>query len=666
MDLNTSVLNSTAVLLSWQHLYCTTTQASSYRPIEKKVAVIWFKHDLRTDDHSALISASRYNSVLPLYIFDRRIISRFSDETLELVLMALNDLKTSLKDQGSDLMIRFGGAETVIPELVSDLASHYTAGLKSVDVFVEEEVEYDLRRMIGTVEESLLNPLLSQGKPSRILLWRTPFYDIENLKELPAFYCDFENLKYSRTTPLESPVLPRLDIDLDLGTLPTFDDVKRYLDDNPQRLKVSWTSVKGVSAISILRKKKFDQGKTQSDLLVESKANEGNEVDSNFKRRKVRKLESSLFISKEGNVVGGGTHIVLNALAAYLRYLEGTSRDDWQEVHEKLRVTESRYGASFGALFGSAIFLGIVSRRRVYYEAIKYERDRNAGFLSPFGFSASSVATAADTVCSMEWYWLMALKSQVCKEGRYPVRIWRWNGHLIQFQYTVVGHEGPAILLVHGFGAFLEHYRDNLDAISGSGNRVYAITLLGFGKSEKPNIVYTEIMWAELLRDFIIDVVGEPAHVVGNSIGGYLVANLAGLWPSLAKSVVLVNTAGWVVAGKSSIQIAEERQTSCAAWLGGRLLLLYLRSRVGNIVKNCYPINKGRADDWLINEMQRAGMKDPLSNSKKSLSMLREHCNGIVIKELEAGHCPHDERPDEVNLLITEWVVTAERSLQLC
>jgi len=92
--------------------------------------------------------------------------------------------------------------------------------------------------------------------------------------------------------------------------------------------------------------------------------------------------------------------------------------------------------------------------------------------------------------------------------------------HHFLFQYTVVGDDGPAILLVHGFGAFHGHYRDNLCSIAEDGNRVWAITLLGFGKSEKPNIVYSELMWAELLRDFIIEVVGEPAHLVGNSMGG--------------------------------------------------------------------------------------------------------------------------------------------------
>lgn len=68
-------------------------------------------------------------------------------------------------------------------------------------------------------------------------------------------------------------------------------------------------------------------------------------------------------------------------------------------MHQKLR---SRDGASFVALFAPALSLGIISRRRVYNEAIKYEKERNAGFLSPFGYSTATVAAAADATCSME------------------------------------------------------------------------------------------------------------------------------------------------------------------------------------------------------------------------------------------------------------------------
>jgi deoxyribodipyrimidine photolyase len=39
-------------------------------------AILWFKHDLRVDDHPGLVAASKYRSLVPLYVFDHRILSR--------------------------------------------------------------------------------------------------------------------------------------------------------------------------------------------------------------------------------------------------------------------------------------------------------------------------------------------------------------------------------------------------------------------------------------------------------------------------------------------------------------------------------------------------------------------------------------------------------------
>ncbi|KAG8381484.1 hypothetical protein BUALT_Bualt06G0126600 [Buddleja alternifolia] len=647
-------------------------------------AIVWYKHDLRIEDHPGLVAASQHRCVVPLYVFDRRILSRFSDEVIELLLFALEDLRKLLKEQGSNLMIRFGSAESVICELVKEV--------QATSIFVEEEVEYELCVMLDIIKESLSSVSFTGGNP-KILTWSTPFYDIKSLAGLPSSFDDFKKLKLPVVSSLSPPKLPDHVMDSSWGTMPTLDDVKKFIDnisDSRNTIKER-TLIKKFSAANLLRKKLG--GNIE---LKPAELEEDNQQDSRSKTTQRKKSEKSAFITRQGSIVAGGASLVLNALAAYLRYLEGTARDEYQEVHEKLRLTEKREGASFLALFGSALLLGIISRRRVYFEAIKYEKARNGGFLSPFGYSTTTVAAAIDTVSSMEWYWLLTLKGRRNEESNFSIRIWRWNNYLIQ--YTVAGHEGPAVLLVHGFGAFLEHYRDNIYPIAEAGNRVWAITLLGFGKSEKPNIVYTELVWAELLRDFIIEVVGEPVHLVGNSIGGYCVAIVAGLWSSIAKSVVLMNTAGNIIPQYSALGYSEDRRSSGAAWLGARLLLVYLKLNIRNILRGFYPTNSDRADDWLIDEMIRAshdpgvtfvlesifsfdlslplnpllegfekkilviqGMKDPLSDSNKLLSMFREHCRGIAIKEIDAGHCPHDELPNEVNSIIKEWVVTVEK-----
>jgi deoxyribodipyrimidine photolyase len=50
-------------------------------------------------------------------------VAGFSDEMLELVLFALQDLRKSLQDRGSDLMIRFGNAENVIQNLAAEVVT---------------------------------------------------------------------------------------------------------------------------------------------------------------------------------------------------------------------------------------------------------------------------------------------------------------------------------------------------------------------------------------------------------------------------------------------------------------------------------------------------------------------------------------------------------------
>ncbi|XP_068315909.1 uncharacterized protein [Pyrus communis] len=641
------------------------------------VALVWLKHDLRIDDHPALLAASNHSAVVPIYVFDHRIISRFPEKMQETVLIALQDLRSSLKDKGANLMIRLGNAENVIQELVKEVQFVST-------LYAEEEVEYGLRKMTDSVRDTLA----AMRSSPNFVLWRTPFYDVKSLKGIPDSYDEFTKLRLPVTLPLSAATLTDGNMEVDWGPIPTFNDLKQFIKENPCKMEESWNSMKEMCAETILMKEFLKPG--QRNL---------NNSSSRHVQFPSKKRENSMFVTTRGNSLGGGTSNALKALGAYLRYLEGTERDHyWWKIHEQMPCAESRDGASFTTLFGPALFLGILSRRRVYFETLKYKKEQDSGFLSPFGYLSATIAATVDSVCSMEWYLLVALKSQLSDDRRFDIRIWRWKGYLIQ--YTVVGEEGPATLLVHGFGAFLEHYRDNIRAIAEGGNRVWAITLLGFGKSEKPNIEYTELMWAEMLRDFIIEVVGESAHLVGNSIGGYIIAIVARLWPALVKSVVLINSGGNVIPGYSSVLFAKERRTSGASWLGAKFLLFYLRLTLKDIVKNCYPSKTERVDNWLIDEMLRAsydpgvvvvlesvfsfnlsiplnylldefkdkvmiiqGMRDPISDSKSTVTMLKEHCAGFIVKELDAGHCPHDELPDEVNSIIREWIVNRSSKL---
>ena len=63
--------------------------------------------------------------------------------------------------------------------------------------------------------------------------------------------------------------------------------------------------------------------------------------------------------------------------------------------------------------------------------------------------------------------------------------------------------------------------------------QVFAPTFPGYGRSEKPAVTYSEELWRDFLRDFVLEVVNQPVVVAGNSIGGYVGAALAADYPAL-------------------------------------------------------------------------------------------------------------------------------------
>jgi pimeloyl-ACP methyl ester carboxylesterase len=121
-------------------------------------------------------------------------------------------------------------------------------------------------------------------------------------------------------------------------------------------------------------------------------------------------------------------------------------------------------------------------------------------------------------------------------------KTWNWQGFRVCYQTQ--GTTGPAVLMVHGFGASWGHWRKNIPFLA-QNCRVYAIDLLGFGASDKPQpsdeIHYTFETWAQQITDFCREVIREPVFLVGNSIGCIAAMQAAVNHTDLALGVVLIN-----------------------------------------------------------------------------------------------------------------------------
>ncbi|MFZ1029985.1 MAG: alpha/beta fold hydrolase [Limnoraphis robusta] len=126
-------------------------------------------------------------------------------------------------------------------------------------------------------------------------------------------------------------------------------------------------------------------------------------------------------------------------------------------------------------------------------------------------------------------------------------RDWVWRGWRIRYAYIRSSHRTtpeepstPPMILLHGFGASIGHWRYSLRELSQS-HTVYALDLLGFGASQKAIADYDSSLWADLVYDFWATFIGEPAILVGNSVGSLVALVAAAEYPEIAQGVVAIS-----------------------------------------------------------------------------------------------------------------------------
>ncbi len=283
-----------------------------------------------------------------------------------------------------------------------------------------------------------------------------------------------------------------------------------------------------------------------------------------------------------------------------------------------------------------------------------------------------------------------------------PGQYWQWRDQNIYYIHAGDRQTQPPLLLIHGFGASTDHWRKNITELSREFD-VWAIDLLGFGRSAKPDWQYSGNLWREQLHDFIKTVIGRPTVLAGNSLGGYACLCVAAEYPDSVAGVILLNSAGPFTntnpLGAKQISpvqkaIGKLGQAVLKQPWASFLLFQFVRQRsqirktlskvyvdqtaitdrlveeiyqpscdrgAAKVFASVFSSPQGKKIDELLQVMRCPlltiwGEGDPWMNSKGRSAKFREHYPALTEKYLPAGHCPHDEVPEQVNALLRDWV----------
>ncbi len=294
---------------------------------------------------------------------------------------------------------------------------------------------------------------------------------------------------------------------------------------------------------------------------------------------------------------------------------------------------------------------------------------------------------------------------------------WDWNK--LRVAWCRDGSEinsDCAVILIHGFGASKEHWRNN-QPIIGKVIETYAIDLIGFGESSQPkstlkgehieekSFEYCFDNWSKQIETFCKKIVKKPVILIGNSIGGVIALNTAKKLKNQCIRVICIDCAQRTMDDKrlyeQSItmrllrpalkQLVRQRFISenlfknlakpsfiekilqiaypSGSNIDNELIQLLYKPTQRPLAAEAFRGFINLFDDLLAPQIMKGfthpvdliwGEKDPwepIEEAHKWYSSIP------CIKTLEiiydAGHCPHDEFPDEVNSILLKIIQQA-------
>lgn len=260
-----------------------------------------------------------------------------------------------------------------------------------------------------------------------------------------------------------------------------------------------------------------------------------------------------------------------------------------------------------------------------------------------------------------------------------------------KIRYIVKGSGSP-VLLIHGFGQFLEVWCLNIGPLS-QHYQVYAMDLPGHGLSEKPAVDCTFSFVTEFIIDFMEALGIGHASLIGHSMGGSICLDEAINFPDKVDRIILVDS------GSLSGKVPLLYRLCALPVLGDILVRPTIKAGVRSRIKRTF-YNSDLVTEDMVNLsyelLRKPGVKDTmLSIIRSGASISKSNLETIVTDNLrlvkvptllihgaqdkaipleyahdacrlipdcrleiidECGHCPHLEKASEFNEAVISFL----------
>jgi pimeloyl-ACP methyl ester carboxylesterase len=204
--------------------------------------------------------------------------------------------------------------------------------------------------------------------------------------------------------------------------------------------------------------------------------------------------------------------------------------------------------------------------------------------------------------------------------GRSPWLDVDWRAH--QRWVTVHGRNanvielgsGPPIVFIHGLSGSWQNWLEQLPVFARE-HRVITFDLPGFGSSEMP-IERISIPGYGRWVDALLTKLGlESAAVVGNSMGGFIGAELAIQFPARVERLVLVSAAGLTIENQipapvlTAMRTLNRQLAAYTGWMASRSEALTRRPRSRELIFGVVAHRAGKLPGPLVAEQVRGSGK---------------------------------------------------------